>query len=58
LINSETNSNRLCAETPETKVSLGSRGGIPYILHLLVSEFSPIKDGFVIHSVELVSNNC
>ncbi len=57
MINSETNSNRLCEESPEAKVSLGSRGGDP-LPDLPVSEFSPIEDGFVIPSVELVSNNC
>ena len=57
MINSETNSKRLCEESPEAKVSLGSRGGDP-LPDLPVSEFSPIEDGFVIPSVELVSNNC
>ena len=32
MINSETNSNRLCEESPRAKVSLGSRGGTPYFL--------------------------
>ncbi len=58
MINSETNFNRLCEESPRAKVSLGSRGGDPLSPDLPVSEFSPIKDGFVIPSVELVSNNC
>lgn len=36
----------------------GLEGGDPLSPDLPVSEFSPIKDGFVIPSVELVSNNC
>ena len=43
MINSETNSNRLCAESPETKVSLGSRGGIPYILIYMFQNFLQLR---------------
>ncbi|MEI6134818.1 MAG: hypothetical protein WCP72_07575 [Desulfomonile sp.] len=43
MINSETNSNRLCEESPEAKVSLGLRGGIPYLLIYLFQNFLQLR---------------
>ena len=43
MINSKTSSNRLCEESPRTKVSLGLRGGIPYLLIYLFQNFLQLR---------------